>query len=184
MNTLNWELALSKLKEGNKRFVQQELINSNHTSTELKMFSEGQYPFAIVIACSDSRVSPDIIFDTKLGELFIIQNAGNIVDETVLGSIEYAVSELGCSIVVVMGHNSCGAISATFNHSTPTGNLKSIINYIDEYLVDCQSTEDLCKMNIVGGAKLINNNTIVKKHNVKVFEVCYQIDTGLIYWLD
>ena len=94
------QLALDLLKEGNARFVSGDLIPKDDYAILREKLSVGQHPFAVVLCCSDSRVAPEIIFDQKLGDLFVIRNAGNIVDEEVLGSIEYAVEHLETPLVV------------------------------------------------------------------------------------
>ena len=88
---MNTKQALDLLKAGNARFVSGALTPKDNYATLREQLSAGQHPFAVVLCCSDSRVAPEIIFDQKLGDLFVIRNAGNIVDEEVLGSIEYAV---------------------------------------------------------------------------------------------
>lgn len=105
--------ALELLKEGNARFVSGALTPKDHYKEERQKLSEGQHPFAVVLCCSDSRVVPEILFDQQLGDLFVIRNAGNVVDLHVLGSIEYAVEHLGAPLVVVLGHSNCGAVTAT-----------------------------------------------------------------------
>ena len=114
MNTQS-DKALDLLKSGNARFVSGALTPKDDYATLREKLSAGQHPFAVVLCCSDSRIAPEIIFDQKLGDLFVIRNAGNVVDEEVLGSIEYAVEHLETSLVVVMGHAACGAVTATYN---------------------------------------------------------------------
>ena len=113
MKKIDFSSALQSLKAGNKRFVTGGLSPKNTYAEDRKALCEGQHPFAVVLCCSDSRVAPEIIFDQKLGDLFVIRNAGNVIDKHVLGSIEYAVEHLGTSLVVVMGHSCCGAVTAT-----------------------------------------------------------------------
>ncbi len=106
--------AYEKLMEGNGRFCAGELDSAARISSARRQeLTAGQAPFAAVLACADSRTPPEHIFDAALGELFVCRNAGNIVDEVILGSIEYAVAHTGCPLVCVLGHNKCGAVGAT-----------------------------------------------------------------------
>ena len=104
--------ALQLLKEGNLRFVEEHLSDKSDYALERKALHEAQKPFAVVLCCSDSRVVPELFFDQKLGDIFVVRNAGNVVDDVVQGSVEYAVEGLGCPLVVVCGHSKCGAITA------------------------------------------------------------------------
>jgi len=108
--------ALKQLKEGNDRFVSgSPLLESLANPERRSELQAGQEPFAIILGCSDSRVPSEIVFDCGLGHLFVIRVAGNIVAPSQIGSIEYATSQLGTRLVVVMGHTGCGAVSATIN---------------------------------------------------------------------
>lgn len=109
--------ALRKLINGNSRFVRGEVHHgSGIDKARLTALCAGQSPYATVLTCSDSRVPPEIIFDAGLGDIFICRNAGNVVDEVTLGSIEYAAAHTGCPLLVVMGHEKCGACGATIAH--------------------------------------------------------------------
>ena len=105
------EEAITLLKEGNKRFVNNKLANYDLSQTRRNELTEGQKPSAVVVACSDSRVAPEHLFDQGLGDIFVIRVAGNILDEAEIGSIEYAVDHLGSPLVVILGHESCGAVT-------------------------------------------------------------------------
>ena len=109
----NADMALQELKEGNQRFVNGQMQHPGQTPQRRHQLAQFQQPFAVILACSDSRVPVEMVFDQGLGDLFVIRVAGNIVDRAVLGSIEYAVDHLATPLVVVMGHQSCGAVSAT-----------------------------------------------------------------------
>jgi carbonic anhydrase len=132
--TINGKEALQQLKDGNKRFVSQQNC-PNVTRFHQEDMSENQTPFAVVLACSDSRVPVEIIFDQGLGDLFVIRVAGNIANPSQIGSIEYATDQLGARVVVVLGHSHCGAIQAAIQeyqapHPDLSPNLKSITDYI------------------------------------------------------
>lgn len=105
--------AYERLMEGNRRFVTGETTLGNGAGAERRAaVVGGQSPFATVLTCADSRVPPEHIFDVGLGELFVCRNAGNLLDELILGSIEYAAAHLGCPLICVLGHTSCGACGA------------------------------------------------------------------------
>ncbi len=110
------EQALARLKEGNRRHLDGEAIHHRMTSRERRAaLAEEQRPFCVLVGCSDSRVPPEVLFGCGLGELFIVRNAGNVVDLAAMGSIEYGVVVLGAPLVVVLGHERCGAVQAAVN---------------------------------------------------------------------
>ncbi len=107
--------AFERLEEGNRRFVagESKAVVERSGEARRRELASGQEPFAVILACADSRVAPEIVFDQGLGDLFVIRVAGNVVSPEVAGSIEYAVEQLGTRLVVVLGHSSCGAVQAT-----------------------------------------------------------------------
>lgn len=130
------DTALKRLRDGNARFVAGETATDS-TATHLQRpgMADGQNPFAIVLACSDSRVPTELIFDQGIGDLFVIRVAGNIVAPSQIGSIEFAATQFGTRLVVVLGHSNCGAVTATIaelakkeDHRSP--NLRSIVDRI------------------------------------------------------
>jgi len=128
--------GLSRLREGNARFVanQMRTLEHAHESRRAELVS-GQAPFAIVLGCSDSRVPAELVFDQGFGDLFVIRVAGNIVAPSQVGSVEFAAERYGTSLVVVMGHTQCGAILATLEELTggaasTSGNLRSIVDRV------------------------------------------------------
>ncbi len=104
--------SFAMLKNGNTRFVKGNLRRDGATKTDRERLSTGQQPHAIVLSCSDSRVPPEVVFDQKLGEIFTVRTAGQSLDAAAIASIEYAVAHLGSNLIVVMGHESCGAVKA------------------------------------------------------------------------
>lgn len=106
------EQALQALKKGNDKFLNDSAFQSVLGKERRLEIARGQQPFAVLVSCSDSRVPPELLFGRGLGELFIIRNAGNTVDTVAMGSVEYAVAELGVPLIVVMGHERCGAVDA------------------------------------------------------------------------
>lgn len=109
------EKALSWLKNGNTRFLKGYLRKDGQSKSDIERLSSGQQPHSIILSCSDSRVPPEVLFDQKLGEIFVVRTAGEALDGNAIGSIEYAVEHLGSRLIVVMGHTSCGAVKAAFN---------------------------------------------------------------------
>lgn len=126
--------ALSRLKQGNQRFVAGETTHHKQLSHQARAeMAEDQNPFAIVLGCSDSRVPAEMVFDQGLGDLFVIRVAGNVVAPSQVGSVEFAAERYDCAVVVVLGHSHCGAIQATIDtlmnpDSPPSANLMSIVN--------------------------------------------------------
>ena len=104
--------VLSKLKEGNQRFVENQLKNVPVDQTTKTELVKGQSPYAIILSCADSRVVPELIFNAGMGELFVVRVAGNVANTSSLASMEYAVAQLGTPIIVVLGHQNCGAVTA------------------------------------------------------------------------
>ena len=122
------ERALELLKKGNERFVNNLKINRNLLQ-QANDTSEGQHPFAIILSCIDSRTSAELIFDQGLGDIFSIRVAGNIVNEDVLGSMEYGCKVAGAKIIVVLGHSNCGAVMGACDH-LQLGNITALLNKI------------------------------------------------------
>lgn len=126
--TMTPEKALAFLKEGNVRF-QNNLKANRNLLQQVDETSEGQFPFATILSCIDSRVSAEIVFDQGLGDIFSVRIAGNIVNEDILGSIEFACKLAGSKIVLVLGHTSCGAVKGACDHAE-MGNLTTLLSKI------------------------------------------------------
>jgi carbonic anhydrase len=121
-------MALELLKEGNKRFIERDTIERDH-DWHIRETIDSQHPFAIVLGCIDSRVMPSIIFDQGIGDLFIARIAGNIINQDILGSMEYACAVTGSKLVVVLGHTSCGAVKGAVD-DVKLGNLTASLKHI------------------------------------------------------
>ncbi len=124
--------ALKRLVDGNKRYVQNKMTGASKAGPSTRSsLAKSQSPFAIVLACSDSRVAPELVFDQGLGDVFVVRVAGNVPDPLVLGSIEYAAEHLGSQLIVVMGHERCGAVKATVDSKGKAdGNIGAIVKTI------------------------------------------------------
>lgn len=116
-NDISDEAAFDLLKVGNSRYIDEELRHPNQTVRRRLETRSGQWPFAVVVTCADSRVSPEAIFDQGIGDLFVIRVAGNVASSEVVASVQYAVLSLGVELVVMLGHQSCGAVSAALSPS-------------------------------------------------------------------
>ncbi|MGH7175941.1 MAG: carbonic anhydrase [Tepidisphaeraceae bacterium] len=183
--------ALSRLTAGNQRFVDGRYANKHLAERRIETAS-GQHPFAIIVACSDSRVGPELIFDETIGDLFIIRIAGNTIDADALGSIEYAVEHLHVPLIAVVGHERCGAVEAAESGANLQGNLKSLIEKV-------QPGKDLPKDPAAALAQGVRNNAIhqankitkdsaelrhaVESHEVRVVAGVYSLDTGRVTWI-
>jgi len=122
--------ALKKLIDGNNRFVQSAQAQKDIGNNRRTELTKGQHPFAVILSCSDSRVPPEHIFDQGLGDIFVVRVAGNVADSIELGSVEYAAEHLGVPLILVLGHQSCGAVKATVDGGKPEGNIESIVKKI------------------------------------------------------
>lgn len=123
--------SMVRLREGNMRFMTDSLRAERFNSSRRRELEEGQSPFATIVSCSDSRIPPEEVFDQGLGELFVIRSAGHVADQVTLGSIEYSVAYLGVRLVVVLGHEDCGAVYATMAGKDCIGYLKSVVKAIE-----------------------------------------------------
>ena len=177
------ETWIRKLEEGNLRWQRRQDVQAE---LRRKTAAEGQEPYAIVIACSDSRVIPEQIFDAGLGELFVIRVAGNVLDRHQLGSIEYAAGHLHCRLILMLGHTGCGAVGAALS-----GGGEGYVQYItDEILlaVGEEREADLaCRLNVRHAVETIrrafHNHPEIPSANLEIRGAIYDIRTGEVEWL-
>jgi len=183
------ESALQKLMQGNERFVNSKMEHPNQTQARRGDLVKSQHPFAVILCCSDSRVPPEIIFDRGLGDLFVIRNAGEVDDEHVLGSVEYAVEHLGVNLVVVLGHKSCGAVGAAMTGEKDLSAIESIKKSIKPACNKCKEDHDytydhVIKENTRMVAKEIAKHKdlveYTKKRGMKIVPAYYDLDTGKV----
>jgi carbonic anhydrase len=189
--------ALKDLLDGNERFANGKATSPRRSPSDFRAVAEAQNPIAVVIACADSRVSPELIFDSGIGELFVIRVAGNVVDGsgvTVKGSIEYAIAELNVPLIVVLGHTNCGAIKAAIEHIEDKDSLPGSINGLVELIKpaarEAQNQPgdlfgNVTRANVnVGIEKLKNLQPIlaprVKTRSLKVVGGVYDLRTGKV----
>ncbi len=114
---MNYQDSLTKLIEGNKRYYEKGSEFPNICSMTREKWLSNQKPYAIVVGCADSRIPPEIIFDQGIGDIFVIRVAGNIASNEVIASVEYAVAHLGTELIMVLGHDNCGAVKAAFSEA-------------------------------------------------------------------
>jgi carbonic anhydrase len=139
-SSLTPDMALEILKEGNERFVKNLKANRNLLQ-QVNETSKGQFPFATILSCIDSRTSAELVFDQGLGDIFSIRIAGNILNEDILGSMEFATKVMGTKIIVVLGHTKCGAIVGACNH-VEMGNLTTLLNKIQPAIYNEKTTTE------------------------------------------
>lgn len=128
-NQMTPSTALQELKDGNQRFIEKKQLNRD-LMQQVSETSTGQFPFATVLSCIDSRVSSELIFDQGIGDIFSVRIAGNFVNEDILGSMEFACKLAGTKLVLVLGHTACGAVKGACDHAR-LGNLTALINKIE-----------------------------------------------------
>lgn len=189
--------ALQKLLEGNKRFVEQQMTGQKLCDLSAREgLAKSQHPYAIILSCSDSRVPPEIVFDKGLGEIFVVRVAGNVPDPVVLGSVEYAAEHLGSTLVVVLGHERCGAVTAAVEaKGKPEGNIGAIIKTISPAVKQARKeykgTEKagLVETAIDDNVKLVAANLtkkssvlehMVKEGKLKIVAAKYDLDDGQV----
>ncbi len=186
--TLSASEAMQKLVEGNKRYLAAS-SNTGDISSKIRKFTceEGQSPYAVVITCSDSRVIPESIFMAGIGELFVIRVAGNVMDDHQLGSVEYAVDHLGCKLVVVLGHEHCGAVDAAI-HGEPGGYVKSITDEIRKAIGEEKDALRASCLNVERSVSVIKESlglTESKPENdLKVCGAVYYIGSGSVEFFE
>ena len=175
--------AISLLKEGNERFVSGKFMTKDYYKADLETTAKGQNPFAAILTCSDSRTSPEIFFDQGIGNIFVCRNAGNFADDTACGSIDFAVGVLGVKLVVVIGHNECGAVMNA--HKGTTGlpeELQSVLGKINRNLKGAADVHTAVKANVESSVERIKNLHFVKEKGIPVLGAFYDIGTGVVTW--
>ena len=188
--------ARARLSAGNVRYQQDKDDHPNNTVERRSQLTGGQTPFASILTCSDSRVAPELVFDQGLGDLFVIRVAGNICDDAVMGSLEYASLHLGVKLIVVMGHQSCGAVGAAVENVDVSGpathsHIDSLIESIRPAVKAASSAGDLVEASVRENARMIaaaisGSTPVMTKltqEGVEVIPAYYALDTGAVEWL-
>ena len=187
-------IALAQLGEGNERFVSGGLQHPHQTPDRRAELAGGQAPAAIIVGCSDSRTAPEVLFDQGLGDLFIIRVAGNVVDDHALGSIEYAAEHLGTRLIVVLGHERCGAVKAAkeaiASGSQPHDHIASLVAALRPAVeaTTAGDAEATCKANVRDVVQALRTSEpvlheMVGSGQVEVVGAYYDLDTGVVTFL-
>src|SRR5436309_4403633 len=187
--------AISKLKEGNGRYTSGNLQHPGQTTERRTELAKTQHPFAGIVCCSDSRVPPEIVFDQGLGDLFIVRVAGNVINDEGLGSIEYTVDHLGTRLILVLGHQRCGAVDAAretiASKGKAPGHIESLVQAIKP-AVEATAKDDLdatIKANVKNVVQALRSSTPILKAEVdsgkiQVIGGYYSLDTGAVTFLE
>jgi carbonic anhydrase len=185
--------ALHHLLEGNRRYSTNQAVHLNQTSPRRLEVAQGQHPFAIIFGCVDSRVPPEIIFDRGLGDLFVIRTAGHVIDRAALGSIEFGMLELNIPLIVVLGHERCGAVKATVeslaHHSQEPGQIEMLVEAISPAVEKAKSqpgdlVENAVRVNIELTVNSLKTSPVLAdaltKSQLKIVGARYDLDTGSV----
>jgi carbonic anhydrase len=184
------DAALKRLVEGNARFMSGRVQATEPRDLRMtrRALAEHQAPFAVILGCSDSRVSPEIIFDQGLGELFDVRTAGHVVDALAIGSIEYAIEHLHCELVLVLGHERCGAVTAAVEGGEQHGDIAAVVEAILPAVYKTQDQRgdpvaNAVRANAVYVAdKLYDDSEILAE--VTVVAAHYDLDTGRVSFVE
>jgi carbonic anhydrase len=181
--------ALARLKAGNQRFASSNVSSGKPVAARRTETAQDQHPFAIVVGCADSRTAPEIIFDQSIGDLFVIRTAGNLVDDYALGSIEYAVGNLGTRLIVVLGHARCGAVKAALGGDSAPGHINSLVRDIQPAVTAAKGKDGDALANAVHendaevAAKIEKQTQLGDlASQVRIVEGYYDLDTGKVEW--
>jgi len=182
--------ALQRLMEGNQRFVAMRLAHPDLSLERRLEVSKGQHPSAIVLTCADSRVPPELIFDQGLGDLFVVRVAGNVLDDHVIGSIEYAAEHLEAPLVMVLGHERCGAVDAAVKGGEAPGKIASLLEALHPAVQAAKGqagdpVDNVVKLNArFGAAQLKASDPILaprlKAGELEIVGARYDLDTGKV----
>ena len=186
--------ALARLMAGNQRYVAHRAQHPDESLARRKELEATQHPFAVVLGCADSRVPPELLFDQGLGDLFVIRVAGNIVDDAILGSIEYAVEHLGTQLVMVLGHEKCGAVTAAVEGGAAAGHLRALVEAIRPVVAATANTPgDKVHICVIANARSVarqirQSEPVLKeageRKGLNVVAADYALDTGAVTLLD
>ena len=197
-STLTPDQALKILKEGNDEFRTDAPYRAARGRERRIQLALGQAPFCVLVGCSDSRVPPELLFGRGLGELFIIRNAGNTIDTAALGSVEYGVGVLGCPLVVVLGHEKCGAVAAAVDVVTKNATFPGVIGEMIQSILPAvlsvrDKPGDLMENAVEANARRVAARLktqspvlleALRTNRVKVIAANYDLDDGSVHWYE
>lgn len=181
----------SRLKAGNERFVADKLDGKLQDSSRRDSLTGGQDPYAIILSCADSRVVPELAFDAGLGELFVVRVAGNIANSSSIASIEYAVAHIGTPVIVVLGHQSCGAVTAAVGGGDNGYNLNHLLAHVAPALAATEAGADVntvVRKNAELNAEELQNRSKIIRDAVaagklEILPAYYHLDSGEVEYL-
>ena len=192
--TITAEAAWQALLEGNRRYVAGNLEHPHQTAARRSEVAAGQHPFAILLSCSDSRVPVEVLFDQGIGDIFVVRTAGNIADDVAIGSIEYAAEHLHVPLLVVLGHQKCGAIAATAGGGEAPGHIASIVKILHPIVEGVRGqpgdiVENAVHANVRHLVAQLQSCPPILAHLVhegqlKVVGAYYSLDTGAVSLVD
>lgn len=184
------DASLQRLLDGNKRFVSGFGEHPDQTQEQRMKVAKKQTPFAVVLTCADSRVAPEIVFDQGLGDLFVVRVAGNTLDSAVVGSIEYAVEHLGSHLVVIMGHERCGAVGAALKGGELPGSMSALVKPMRAAVKATEHMKgDRFHNTVVENVKDVTARLrqmspllakLIQKHELTVVGSVYNLDSGKV----
>lgn len=185
--------ALKRLAAGNERYVTAKLTHPDLTAERRKAVATAQQPFAAILGCADSRVPPELLFDQGLGDVFVVRVAGNVADDGALASLEYAAEHLGVRLIVVLGHERCGAVQAAVAGGTPEGHLGTLVRPIQAAVAHSPKkagdpVENAVEANVQAVAAQLRASPpilerLVKNGTLQVRGARYDLDTGRVAFL-
>tara|TARA_B100001287_G_scaffold9437_1_gene7291 strand:+ start:4584 stop:5186 length:603 start_codon:yes stop_codon:yes gene_type:complete len=184
--------AIEMLKEGNKRFLDKN-EKERDLHIQVKSTSTGQFPFAVVLSCIDSRVPVELIFDQGIGDIFSARVAGNIINEDILGSIEYACGVAGSKAILVLGHTKCGAVTSACK-GVELGNITALLSKVKPAILNVQKrdgdveVEEVTKANVNQSIKEIRENSKIladleNEEKIKIVGAVYNVENGRVSYL-
>jgi carbonic anhydrase len=176
---------------GNSRFVTDAVSQGRPNAARRAATAVAQHPFAIIVTCADSRTAPELIFDQNIGDIFVVRSAGNVIDDHALGGIEFAVKTFGTRLIVVLGHQSCGAVKAALTSHTAPGHIGSILRDIQPAVKEAKGQDgDLLINAIKDNARLVAAKIGKEadlgdhKSEVRIVSGYYELDSGHVEWLE
>jgi carbonic anhydrase len=187
--SLTPDLAVEELLQGNQRFSTHKMKQPNRGAFRLQEIAKGQKPFASILGCSDSRVPAEMVFDQGLGDLFVVRVAGNVATPEQIGSLEYGTLVLGTKVIVVLGHERCGAVQAAVDNKPVPGQIGSILARIKPVVIASKTqTGDLLKAttiaNVKNQIKIVKSSPVItdliKSGKLKIIGGFYDLDTGIV----
>ncbi len=187
------DAALKSLIEGNKRFVQGKRQSPNQSKLRLQETATAQYPFASILGCADSRVPAEIVFDQGFGDLFVVRMAGNVVSPTAVGSLEFATAVLGSQLIVVLGHERCGAVAAAVKGDPLPGRIGTFVEDIKPAVARVKgksgdAVENAVAANVQYQVELLRGTSVmltqmIQEGKLKIVGGRYDLDTGKVTML-